>query len=866
MLRRFLGTSLNVLRRTGFRYYQRHKLQFFLTLSGIATGVAVVTAIDLAQSSASQAFKLSLDMVSGRADYRLTCGSYCPDEIFFTLRKKLPGIKAAPVIDHYAVIKSDDGSQTATVRVLGVAPLYENAFRDYTRNTDRTGETTGGPALLSGNGMRAIVSADIKKQFATDSELLLQRAGREYNLQIAGSLQQKEGSVDSLLVVDIATAQYLFNYTGERSGFSRIDLIIDNEKQLADVKNLFGDQINLEAKGSAADGARIMTAAFNLNLTAMSLLTLIVGAFLVFNSVAFSIVQRGREFSILRTLGVTVSELKKQIITEAMITGLLGSIIGLGLGILLATFLLDFILMTINNLYFTTNLNTLFLSPLSLLKGLIAGLAATFIASWLPSREITRYSPNVTLRQSQIEESAGGRSRPMLLTGLLTLSLAATLLFIPTKSIIIGFASVFLVIAGFTLLTPAFSGRMVGMLSKILTASHKWLILKMAIRGISRRMSRSALAIASLSVAVSVTIGVGTMVDSFRSTVTGWLESRLSADIYISLPAETRKVQNNTLPYSLTEKLPELAQVKSINYFRDIETEVQLPAGQKNKNLNLTLRAVMPSETSRRHFDLVESAGTEKQAMNSFDEGEGCFISQSSAFKYDLKPGETVSIMTDNGYRDFIIKGIFADYSSTLGVAAIHYNAYRKYFTDTGLSGISLNLKKGADADTIRNEIRALAPDLSLMIMQGGKLFENSMQIFDDTFKITSVLQIIAVIVSFIGVFSALMGIQLERKKELSVLRAIGFTPFQIQSEMISQSVIAGFIAGIFSIPLGNIMSWILINIINKRSFGWSFEYNFTLEHNLAAVAIAVTAAVLAAIHPALKAGHSRPADALRED
>ena len=153
-----------------------------------------------------------------------------------------------------------------------------------------------------------------------------------------------------------------------------------------------------------------------------------------------------------------------------------------------------------------------------------------------------------------------------------------------------------------------------------------------------------------------------------------------------------------------------------------------------------------------------------------------------------------------------------------------------------------------------------------LLVRTNRALREKSIEIFDRTFLIANVLQLLAIAVAFIGVLSALMAIQLERSRELAILCACGFTPRQIGSLVMLQSAVAGLCAGILSLPLGSVLAWTLIHIINQRSFGWTLRFELDASVFAEAVALALIAAVVAGVYPALKLAAKPLAAALREE
>jgi putative ABC transport system permease protein len=193
-------------------------------------------------------------------------------------------------------------------------------------------------------------------------------------------------------------------------------------------------------------------------------------------------------------------------------------------------------------------------------------------------------------------------------------------------------------------------------------------------------------------------------------------------------------------------------------------------------------------------------------------------------------------------------------------------STYQKYFYDRKLSGIGLFVKKGYNIDSTVEKIRRYAGDMNLIVRSNRTLINSSIVIFDRTFLITNVLQLLAIVVSFIGILSALMALQLEKARELAVLRANGLTPGQLWKMVILQTGLIGLISGILATPLGNLLAYILIEVINKRSFGWTINFYFLPEYIIQGILVSIFAAILAGIYPAYKMSVTPPALALRDE
>ncbi len=276
-----------------------------------------------------------------------------------------------------------------------------------------------------------------------------------------------------------------------------------------------------------------MTAAFRVNLTALSLLALLVGIFLIYNTMTFSVIQRRAMFGTLRSLGYTREQVFGMVLGEAALVGTLGAGIGLGLGILLGQGAVQMVTQTINDLFFVVSVRGVQIPASSLLKGGLAGLLASLLAAAPPAWEAASVPPRLALSRAGLESKAGAAVNLAAVLGILAALVGGLILTIPTRDLVVSFTGTFAVIIGLAALTPFVTVTLMRLLNDPLAALFG-LLGRLAPRNVIRSQSRTAVAVAALMIAVSVTIGVQVMITSFRTTVTLWLDQTLQGDIYVS--------------------------------------------------------------------------------------------------------------------------------------------------------------------------------------------------------------------------------------------------------------------------------------------------------------------------------------------
>jgi len=839
----------------GWRYLLRHPWQSVLMVLGIALGVAVAVAVDLANASASRAFDYSTDALVGRATHQIVGGPQGLDEnLYIDLRRQGLSRAAAPVLTEYITSAQLGGRP---LQLLGIDPFAEPPFRNYLWGNDAAPVTGLTDLLTQPNAV--LVSADLANQYGltVGSQLQLQVGGYERPAVIAGLLQPTDAlsrrALDGLMLTDIAAAQEL---TGRLGRLDRIDLILpsDDTGLRERIDSVLPLGVRIQPVEVRSGTIQEMTAAFRLNLLALSLLALVVGMFLIYNTMTFSVVQRRPLFGTLRCLGVTRSEVFAFVLSEAIIVGALGAGLGLILGVSMGQGAVNAVTQTINDLYLVLTVQAVTTPASSLLKGALLGVLTTALAAAVPAWEAASVPARAALTRSNLESKARRAVGWIALSGLVLNLSGSGLLAVPSQSVVLSFVGTFAVVAGFALLTPL--ATMLLMRGAAWLLGHLWGAMgRMAPRNVINTLSRTAVAVAALMVAVSVTIGVSLMIDSFRYTVAAWLDQALQSDIYISAPSLSATQTTTPLDAAILEIVTGWPGVARVDTLRNVT--VESPQGP------VSVFATHNPDFGRRPFLWAE--GSPQQIWQAMQSG-AVVVSEPYANHTNLsRRGGAVTLYTDEGPREFPIAGVYYDYVSSAGTVALALDVYRAYWRDDTITSTGLRLAPGADIDaTTRGLQDALAPVQQVFVRPNGALRQEAMTIFDRTFAITGALQLLATVVAFIGVLSALLSWQLEKQREIGILRAVGLTARQLWALVLTETGLMGATAGLLSMPTGLALSLILIYIINRRSFGWTLQMQIQAGPFLQALAVAVIAALLAGLYPARRMSRMMAADAIR--
>ena len=844
----------------------RNPIQFAIMTLGIALGVAVMVSIDLANASAARAFDLSASAVTGRATHSIVAGDQGVDESLYVQLRIDPRwrnhVESAPLVIGHAM-SPQLGKIPFTL--LGIDPFAEAPFRSFLdgqnqirMETMTTLLTVPGSILLSSStAQRYGIQPCAQRSAALDESchLKLSINGKIRDVYLTGLLKPSDDfarrALDTLILTDISTAQDL---TGAKGKLTQIDLILpDNFDSALLSKELPPGALLVTSELRTSQVAE-MTAAFQVNLTALSLLALLVGIFLIYNAMTFSVVQRRPLFGTLRSIGYTREQVFGMVLGEAALVGALGSALGLGLGILLGQGAVQMVTQTINDLFFVISVRGFQITITSLLKGVLAGLFASIFAAAPPAWEAASVPPRLALSRAGLESKTALVVNRVAAVGIFTALIGAVILAAPTRNLTISFTGTSAVVIGLAALTPWVTVTLMRLLEEPLGKLFGFLG-RLAPRNVIRSQSRTAVAVAALMIAVSVTIGVQVMITSFRTTVVIWLEQTMRGDIYIS----TQGLGSTRLDAPLDPQIITLARSQPL-----IESNIGVRVVDvESKNGPVELVAASPERPMDPRL-FLKVQGNPQQTWQMVREG-AVLLSEPLANRLGISTlGGSIALLTPQGWHSFPIAGIYADYASTRGTVRMSLDVYQRLWSDNQLNGLVLFLAPSLNVDTATESLRAQLTDFpTVQVNPSAVLRRDALAVFDRTFAITTAMQLITTIVAFIGVLSSLLALQLEKAREIGILRALGLTISEMRHLTLWETGLLGASAGLLALPTGYILAWILIFVINQRSFGWTLRMQVDALPFVQAFLLSVSAALLAALYPAWRLSHMQAAEAL---
>jgi len=860
---------VKLLLRAWLRDWTRHPLQRLLTLLGVAIAIAVVLAVDLANQSAQRAFDRSMVEVAGAATHQiLGPAEGFSDHRYRALR--LAGWRdLAPIVE--GPLRLETGE---TVYVLGVDPLAEAPFRETAagfgsvpvqRLMTEPGTVLVPPEWLAAQGLGAAQreapgrdAADpaggAEAGSAAELRVTVQTpTGRQ---RITALAAPETGRENRIWVTDIATAQVLLDRIGV---LDRIDARLETPEQQARLEALLAadpdpvlDLVPVAARDAAA---RELAQAFRINLTAMSLLALLIAAFLIYNTQTFSVLRRREILSSLRLIGVSRGQVVGLVLFEALLVGLIGTVLGALAGIALAQALVGQVARTVSDHFFVVAVSAVEPRPLALVAMLALGLGLSLLAALAPAWEAARGQGIGGTGRAALEQRTRSLTGYLLLAGLLALGLGAAIVALGLGALIGGFIALFLMITGFLLLLPRLLALGLRGLGGPVAERLNWPLARLAGRSLERSLSRSGPAVVALTLALAAAIGVSVLVGSFRISVSDWLGQTLTSDVYVVSASPASARGGLGLPGDWADAMADWPEVASVS------TGSTLEAVSEHGVIQLFLLAPHPDWLE--HLPLV--AGDPVGLDRRLRETDSILITEGLAAHQDVAVGDRLAISTPQGRGPFVVAGIYRDYSHPGGTVLMRADRYYGG-APPRFGSMGLQRAAGVTPEVLEARIEAWLRErpTPALITRPEAIETESMAIFDRTFAITHLLRLITLLVAFVAILSALVALQMERAREYAVLRSTGLLPAGVSRLVFLQGAVLGLFAAVAAIPLGLGMGWMLIEVINREAFGWRMDVRvpaLPLAENLL---IGLGAALLASIYPAWRLARMPLVPALR--
>jgi putative ABC transport system permease protein len=839
------------------RYIAQHRVLALLNVLSIACGVAVFLAIQLANRSASRALTAAIDLVAGKAQLEVTApANDLKDDIFPTVQKT-SGISAAtPLVRGLVTLPHFPGEY---LDVLGIDVFTNTPFRTF-QLTNFSASDFDLESWLRGPGVIAVTEAFARRHGLKRGDVLrVQVNGSERVLRVGFVMANAEAREldEHLAAIDIGWAQELFGMRGRLSSIQlQLDPRVNRGDVVARLRRALPADVEVTTPARRSEQIDTLLHSFRLNLTAMSLVSLFVGAFLIFNTISASVIRRRREIGILRALGTSRWQIGALFLGEAMAAALFGTILGLVGGTLLARMLIGEVSETVSSLYVLVSVRSVAANFCDYLAATALGLGCAAVAAFFPARAAALMSPVAALHPEIASEKNETVSLRWIGVGFLALlaAIGTGLFALREGPAWLSFVAALLCLSGASCFAPWLVGALAAIM-RALVGRAGAISLQLATIDFRRSLQRNSVTIAALASAVAMAVGVSIMIFSFRQTVMAWIEQTLVADIFITPAANEIAGPSSFLPADAAAFFQHHPAVSAVDTFR--YTELPFRGGRMAL---AALRADGP-----RKFLFIH--GDRAREMKRFRMERCAIVSESFARRNHIKTGDSLPLATPDGEIALPVTALFYDYTRDDGIVYVSEKTFAALFHDDRFHSIGVYLKPGAKLENVVADFRErYSARGEFAIYSNRALRQRIFEVFDQTFAVTYVLRAIAIIVALSGIFLSFSTLILERARTLGIMRALGTSARQLRGAMVWESVLVGFAASVLGLISGMMLAVVLTAVVNPAFFGWTVRLSVPWEVIALTPIWIVIAAMVAALFPAMRAAHLDLAGVLRAE
>jgi putative ABC transport system permease protein len=835
----------------------REPVRLALTVLAVALGVAVVLAIDLAGNAAAGSFHSSMETLAGDNDLEIVASGGVPENIFETLTTQPYPLRISPRVEDYAVVVETQ----QTLPLIGVDFIAEGG-RYASQNTGEANKPT--PKDSAGEVLKQMqeptsiwIGSSLKKNLGDTIELLIN--DQALLCTVRGVYPDSSGN-ESAVVMDIAAAQRALKR------FGRIDRVLVKLPQGSNlqewqirIREVLPAGVEVRPQGTGTDENRKMLTAFRWNLRLLSYIALVVGAFLIFNTISVSVVRRRHEIGVVRALGATQGMVLTAFLGEAAVIGLAGAILGLPLGRVMAAGAVKLMALTVEALYVSSRPGPIALTPWSVLLALLIGVGVAMFSAISPAREAMQVSPIDAMAKGRREYAARThKERDLVIALLLAVAgtVAAKIPAVAGKPLFGYLATILLIVASafaipavvnlISLATARLLGKLIGVEGML------------ASRSLAASLRRTSVLVGALSTAIAMMVSVGIMVGSFRQTVLTWMNDQLPADLYLRPAGNPAADRHPTISLELTERIAKIEGVAAVDRLRAYEISFdRMPATLASVDLR-----VLRSYRNSNFFSgrPTETVLGELRGVNTV------VVSEPFTYKHHVKTGDTIPLALGESHANFRIVDVYYDYASERGYILMDRDTMLRYLPDPTPSNLAVFVAPHANAEEVRKKIVEAAAGHHILIFSDRDLRTEAIRIFDRTFAITYALEAVAVVVAVMGIAGALLALVIDRRRELGLLRFLGASASQIRKLILVEAGLLGLLANLAGFVLGYCLSLILVFVINKQSFGWTIRFHWPVAILLGALSVVYLTTVLSGLYPARVAVRLNPLEVVHED
>jgi len=837
-------------------YLRRHVLRWTLTVAGIVLGVAVFVAMHIANRSVHEAFSDTVDRIAGSTQLQVSNGEFGFNEDILEKAQAVPEVGiAVPVIE--ATVETGLRNQ-GSLLILGVDMTGDRSLRQYEMETAEDA-IIDDPLVFIAQPDSLLVTKEFAERngYHVNSRIPLYTIDGEKQFTIRG-IMNSEGLTQAfggnLAIMDIYAAQAVF---GRGRRFDRIDLRVRDGVSIEEcqraLQTAIGPGFEVAPPGSRSQHFESLMKSYSMATTISSLFALIVGMFIIYNSFEIAVTHRRSEIGILRALGATQSQVRRVILLESTVAGLIGSLIGAGLGVLLAYGVSGYMgQLTEQTAGVAQRVDRIAVDPMLLVLAVFAGVATSILAAWIPARNAAAVDPVKALQKGKYQILSAGENRRRRILGAIFFAVSvSTLMFASWKpAFYVGYV---LMVASALLFAPALTL----LLSRAIRPALRWLLPAegtLAADSLIQTPRRTSATVAALMLSLAMVMGFGGVTESIHASLTEWMDTALNPDFFVSPSANLTSRSSTFSPDigALIESVPGVAMVQLVRNAR-------VP-------INGTPVMVISIETQKlsRTAQRTPLAGDLEDMNRRTGEGKGLIVSDGFESLQKVRLGDIVKLPTPTGILELPIVGIVRDYSDMQGSVFIDRAVYRKWWKDDTVNIARVYARKGENVAEVRQRVQsALDGRKRLLVLSNEEVRAYVFRLTSQWFSMTYNQIVVAVLVAVLGIVNTLTVSITDRRRELGVMQAVGGLRSQIRRTVWIEAVSIGFIGLILGIALGALNVYYSLGMVRRDLGGLDLDYTFPTSIVLWMTPVILGAAFLAALGPAESAVRGTLVEAL---
>lgn len=847
-------TSVSLSRWLLFGEWRAHYAQVGVALIAIAIGVAMAYSIHLINTAAFNEFSAASKSLSGQADMQVRNRKAYFDESLYPSLMQHKGVAVAnPVLElDVAVVGEQSIRNDQKLKIIGI-----DMFRAAQISPDLLGLPAQGKTLdrLASDTIFLSPAAMEWLQVKQDDDVQVHAGLQTITLRVAGGLVRARAG-QRIAVMDIGAMQWRFDHLGL---LSRIELKLQAGVNHIEFKAGLTEELGSSywITEAADQEMRVanMSRAYRINLNMLALVALFTGAFLVFSAQALSVIRRRQQFALLRVLGMTRAQLLRQVIAEGIILGVLGSLLGLSLGYLIAVMAIQFLDGNLGSSFFPGVKPSISFDPVAAVLFFGIGLGVTLIGTVVPAMEAARARPALALRAGSEHAVMEKWSPPWLAVICLGVALIFTQLPPLFELPVFGYLAIVLLLIGGIALMPRFTSSFFSFVTAQLPRYGIGAVSALVLARLTNAPSQAAIALGGILASFSLMVAMAIMVMSFRVSIDHWLGQVLPADLYVRVATTG---DQGGFQVAQQQAIAELAGAKRVDFFRTQQWTLD-PSRPDITVLARPIDSDDPRKTLPLTDDVIAPGSLPQDSMP-------IWVSEAMVDLYGYRVGEKIVFPLGASAHEFVVAGIWRDYGRQFGAVQIQLADYQRLTGDLSINTVAVWLQDGMTVDAAIDDMRRLSFGSALEISRSSDMRAQSLKIFDRSFAVTYVLETVAVIIGLLGVGASFSAQTLARAKEFGMLRHVGMTRRQILAMLAAEGGLLTALGIVLGFVLGWSISLILIFVVNPQSFHWTMQLHLPWSWLMLIALIMLISAASTALLAGRRAVSCQMIHAVKED